>query len=297
MGKTVFPQADFFWISRFKSVQGAINPMEAKATCPAYVTGIFSIAQGDAAGAGFAIDRHLTTAVSEKKSGRTTITINGIEGPSPVSKAVLRRYADLMKGKVGLLDIRHETQVPIGFGLGMSSAGALSLSLALNELFGLGLKRPACVKIAHDADVECGTGLSGVDAAAIGGILARRSVKDGPVALPFVEKEIEIAFFSPMKNSGIINSENWKQKVNEAGEDSLAMLFAEKSWEGFVAASRHFTAESGLGAWCAGEMGANPRSSMAMLGQTLFSDAPLKLSARPMSLLKSKTYEGGAKLV
>ncbi|VVC02159.1 Homoserine kinase [uncultured archaeon] len=271
--------------------------MEAKATCPAYVTGIFSIAQGDAAGAGFAIDRHLTTTVSERKSGRSSITINGIEGPSPVSKAVLRRYAELMKGKVGLLDIKHETQVPIGFGLGMSAAGAMSLSLALNEYFGAGLKAKECVKIAHDADVECGTGLSGVDAAAIGGMLARRSVKDGPVKLPFEEKEMEIAFFSPMKTAGVIHSEEWRQKVNEAAEDSLSMLFSRKSFDSFVGAARHFTAESGLGSWCAPEMEANSRASMAMLGQTLFSDKPMELARQPMLLMRAKTYEGGAKLL
>jgi pantoate kinase len=271
--------------------------MEAKATCPAYVTGIFSIAPGDAAGAGFAIDRHLTTAVSGKKSGRTIITINGIESPSQVSKAVLRRYAELMKGKVGLLEIKHETQVPIGFGLGMSAAGALSLSLAMNEFLGCGLSRQACVKIAHDADVECGTGLSGVDAAAIGGMLARRSVKDGPVKIPFAEKEMEVAFFSPMRNSGIISSEEWRQKVNGAAEDSLSMLFSKKSFDSFISSSRHFTSESGLGNWCAEDMEKNPRSSMAMLGQTLFSDAPLKLSRSPMLMMKTRTYEGGAKLL
>lgn len=271
--------------------------MVAKATCPAYVTGIFTIAQGDAAGAGFAIDRHLTTSVSEKKSGRTIITINGIESPSPVSKAVMRRYAELVRGKIGLLDIRHETQVPIGFGLGMSAAGALSLSLALNEFLGCGLSRQACIKMAHDADVECNTGLSGVDAAAIGGILARRSVEGGPVKIPFSEKEIEIAFFSPLRNSVIIGSEEWRRKVNEAGEDSLSMLFSKKSYDSFVNASRHFTAESGLGDWCALDMRANPRASMAMIGQTLFSDAPMKLARSPMLVMKAATYEGGAALL
>ena len=271
--------------------------MEAKATCPAYVTGIFTIAPGDAAGAGFAIDRHLTTAVSEKKSGRTTITINGIEGPSMVSKAVLRRYAELVRGKIGLLEIRHETQVPIGFGLGQSAAGALSLSLAMNEFLGSGLKRQACIKMAHDAEVECNTGLSGVDAAAIGGMLARRSVKDGPVKIPFSEKEIEIAFFSPLRNSVIIGSEEWRRKVNEAAEDSLSMLFSNKSYDSFISSSRHFTAESGLGAWCSLDMGGNPRASMAMIGQTLFSDAPMKTARSPMLVMKAKTYEGGAALL
>ncbi len=268
--------------------------MKAEASCPAYVTGMFTIAQGDGAGAGFAIDKHLVTTVTGKSSGRTTITINGTESPSQVSKAVLRRYAELMKGKLGLLDIKHAAVVPIGFGLGQSAAGALSLSYALNEYLGAGLKRAECVKIAHDAEVACGTGLSGVDAAAIGGMLARRSVEDKPMKIPFAEHELEIAFFSPIRTSSVIASDEWKARVNRAGEKSLAMLFAKKSWDGFVSASRVFASESGLGGWCLSEMENNPRASMAMLGQTLFSDSPMNLSRTPVLLMKTKTYEGGA---
>lgn len=271
--------------------------MEAKASCPAYVTGMFFIGDNDAAGAGFAIDRQMKCAVSERKSGRTTILINGQEGPAVVSKAVLRRYADLVNSKVGLLEIRHETEVPIGYGLGMSAAGALSLSLALNEVLGCGLKFQECVKMAHDADVECGTGLSGVDAAAIGGMLARRSLGESPTKLKFEERELEIAFFSPMKTSSIIRSADWRKAVNEAGKGALALLFKNKSWDGFVAASRHFTTKSGLGIWSGEEMERNPRASMAMLGQTLFSDAPMKLALAPKLLIKAKTYETGARLL
>ena len=270
--------------------------MTVTANCPAYVTGIFTIGDGDAAGAGFSIDKGLSTSVSEKKGGMTTITINGVQTPSPVSKAVLRRFFEIC-GKVGLLEIRHETEIPIGYGLGMSAAGALSLSLALNELLGAGLKRNECVKIAHDSDVECGTGLSGVDAAAIGGMLARRSVVDAPVKMKFEEKEIEIAFFSPIRTSSIIRSEEWKAKVNKAGDDCLEELFRNRKWDGFVSASRKFALESGLAAWCGSEMEKNDRASMAMLGQTLFSDTPLKLSRAPLKIIRTKTCEAGAELV
>ena len=269
---------------------------KVSAFCPAYITGLFTIGEGDAAGAGFAIDAGLATSVSQKNSGATTIRINGKPGRAPVSRAVLRRYEEV-RGKGGALDIRHETRIPIGFGLGMSAAGALSLSLALNEALGAGMARGECVKIAHDADVECGTGLSGVDAAAIGGILARRSVRDGVLKLPFEERGLEIAFYSPIRTASIIRSPGWKGKANAAGEKSLALLFREKSWDGFVEASRMFAANSGLAKWCATEMGANPRASMAMLGRTLFSDRPMQLRKMPPKVLRTRTREGGAELV
>ena len=266
------------------------------AFCPAYVTGIFTIGDNDACGAGFAIDRGLTTNVAKLNSGRTKITINGSEAAAPVSKAVLRRYSD-MHGPVGLLEIKHETDVPIGYGLGMSAAGALSLSLALNELFGAGFSRSECVRIAHDADAECGTGLSGADAAAIGGVLARRSIGKPPVKLKAEPRDIEIAFFAPMRTAGIIRDEGWKRKVNAAGEEALELLFRNKTWDTLVDSSRHFTEHSGLGGWCGAEMQENGRASMAMLGQTLWSDCPMKLPRLPLKLLKAKTFKGGAGLL
>jgi len=270
--------------------------MAVTASCPGYVTGLFLIGDKDAVGAGFCIDKSLATTVSERKGGRTTIMLNGQEGALPVSKTVLRLYME--RGcRLGLLDIQHNTEVPVGFGLGMSAAGALSLSLALNELVGAGFSREECIKIAHDAEIECGTGLSGVDAAAIGGVLARRSPSEPPLQLPFEEKTIDIAFYTPIKTSSVIKSPEWKKKVNAAGTEALSLLFANKNWEGLVASSRQFAQKSGLADWCAHEMGSNPRASMAMLGHTLFSDTPMFLPRKPYMLLKAKTAQEGAKIL
>jgi len=270
--------------------------MAVTASCPAYLTGLFLIGDKDAVGAGFSIDKNLTTTVSERKGGRTTIMLNGVEGALPVSKSVLRRYTE--RGcRLGLLDIKHITDIPVGFGLGMSAAGALSLSLALNEQVGAGLTREECIKIAHDSDVECGTGLSGADAAAIGGILARRSPSELPVQLPFEEKALEIAFYTPIKTSSVIKSTEWKKKVNAAGAEALDALFGNKNWNGLVRASRQFAKKSGLAEWCAHEMELNQRASMAMLGCTLFSETTMFLPRKPFMLMKAKTAQNGAKLL
>lgn len=270
--------------------------MAISAFCPSYITGLFCIGKDDAAGAGFAIDRGMKTTVAAAKGGATKITINGTESAAPVSKVVLRKFFEA-GAKPGLLHIAHETEIPIGYGCGMSAAGALSLSLALNEFLGCGFSRQKCVQIAHDADVECGTGLSGVDASAIGGILARRSVKDAVVKLPFEEKEVQLAFYSPIKTSAVIRSEGWTEKVNAAGETALSHLFRKKNWGTFVDSSRLFASESGLGEWCKEEMRQNTRASMAMLGKTLFSEEPLKLNKEPMRMLKARTCKEGARVL
>jgi pantoate kinase len=270
--------------------------MKASASCPAYLTCIFWIGENDAAGAGFAIDKALRTEVSEKRGGKSEITINGRKEDARVSRAVLGKYAALGRS-TGALEVKHETEVPIGFGLGMSAAGALSLSLSLNELLGAGFPREKCVKIAHDAEVECGTGLSGVDAASVGGILARTSIDAAPFRLPFEEKKLEIAFFTPIKTASVTKSPEWRGKVNAAGRKALMALDSDRTWDGLVSSSRQFARESSLASWCRPEMGANPRASMAMLGHTLFSDKRLELARKPFMLLKAMVSQEGAKLL
>jgi pantoate kinase len=270
--------------------------MAASAFCPAYITGIFSIGEKDAAGAGFAIDLGLATKVAPSTKGRTVITINGAETPAPVSKAVLRRFFE-QGCKTGVIDVEHKADLPIGYGMGMSAAGALSFSLALNEFLGAGLSREKCVKIAHDSDVECGTGLSGVDAAAIGGALLRETLADAPVLIDFGERKIHLAFFSPIKTSEIIRDNEWKKKVNAAGSKALLALAKEKSWDALIAQSRTFALDSNLAEWCRPHLGHNPRASMAMLGHTLFSDSPLFMLGTPMKQMEAKTSNEGARII
>ncbi|MCX6769889.1 MAG: hypothetical protein NT051_04395 [Candidatus Micrarchaeota archaeon] len=270
--------------------------MAASAFCPAYITGMFLMGNGDAAGAGFAIDKGLTTTVEKSARGTTTITVNGVQTPTPVSKVVLRKFLEI-GCKPGIIDISHKTDIPVGFGLGMSAAGALSLSLALNEMLGAGLSRKDCVKMAHEADFECGTGLSGVDAAAIGGVLFRKDLESKPEKIDCDDRKIHIAFFSPIRTSSIIRSEEWKEKVNKAGAKSLLALSKKPSWDSLLENSRRFAIDAGLADWCAQLMEKNPRAGMAMLGHTLFSDEPIILAGTPLKLMEANVGKEGAKLL
>jgi pantoate kinase len=95
----------------------------------------------------------------------------------------------------------------------------------------------------------------------------------------------------------VIKSQELKKKVNAAGNAALGLLFANHGWEAFLACCRQFSLESGLAIWCGREMASNPRSSMAMLGHTIFSDAPLFLLHKPFMLMKAKTSKDGAKIL
>ncbi len=269
--------------------------MRCAAACPGFVTGIFTIGKGDAAGAGFAIGRMMVTKATEAKKA-TSISINGKKSPAPVSKKVLSIFSAHGAETSGL-SISHSTSLPIGFGLGTSAAGALSLSLALNELLGCGFSKLQCVKIAHEAEVACGTGLSGVDAVALGGAVFRKNLSSAPQRLHFPPTTLHFAFFSPIKTASIVFGEGWKAKVNKAGAKALLELSGNKSWDGFVGASRQFAINSCLGHWCREEFEKNQRASMPMLGKALFSDQPLILSRKPILQMKAKTYAKGASLL
>ncbi|MEM4634091.1 MAG: hypothetical protein QW275_02965 [Candidatus Anstonellaceae archaeon] len=268
---------------------------KVSAFCPAYITGIFTIGEGDAAGAGFCIDKGMATSVFEAKEGKTKIFINSKISTAKVSRAVIRRFA--RHGAKAPLLVRHTTPIPIGYGLGMSAAGAVSLSLALNELFGCGFSKEKCVKIAHDAEVECGTGLSGADAAAIGGVLALRRIGEKPIRIPVGKMKVFIAFYSPINTASVVRQPDWKARVNYAGELALDSLFKQRNWEGLIASSRIFAEKSGLARWCKKEMQGNPKASMAMLGKTLFSQEKINLARKPRLVLRASVSEEGASLL
>ncbi|MCX8196920.1 MAG: hypothetical protein N3G80_01230 [Candidatus Micrarchaeota archaeon] len=254
---------------------------KAAAFCPAYITGIFTIGKGDAAGAGVSLEEGMTTHVHE--ASKTAVKINGRANSAPVSRQVIKEYQKLYRF---FAKVEHQSRLPIGYGLGMSAAGALSLSLALNELLGAGLSYAQCVKIAHDAEVKCGTGLSGVDAAAIGGFLLRRNLKEKPIEIPIERKRLHIAFFAPIKTAQIVWDEQMKRKVNQAGQAALNGLAANPSWEAFIRYCRQFALESGLAGWCESILEKNESSSMAMLGRTIFSERALWLPSKPKYYMK-----------
>jgi len=172
------------------------------AFCPAHVTGFFKAEAGDGAagedgsgslGAGFSIARGVRTRVSGARieEGAAAAAEGGGEGVSistagyaPGDTAVSREVAAEFERAVGAeggggggarlsADIRHEIGVPVGYGLGCSSAAALSLALALNEALGCGMPAEQAGRIAHRAEIRCRTGLGDVLAAYHGGFEVR----------------------------------------------------------------------------------------------------------------------------
>src|SRR5437899_3351314 len=66
--------------------------------------------------------------------------------------------------------ILSETNLPVSQGFGVSAAAALSTALALDDALGSQVPRDELVAIAHETEVECGTGLGDVVPASLGGM-------------------------------------------------------------------------------------------------------------------------------
>ena len=121
--------------------------MEGVAFCPAHITGFFKahlennqekLENLGSMGAGFSIRQGVTTRVTiDKKNSHDSnfkITTKGYQSDkTDVSEFVLNEFLKIGNFEDKFFDIEHDISVPVGYGLGSSSAVALSLSFALDQ--------------------------------------------------------------------------------------------------------------------------------------------------------------------
>ena len=230
--------------------------MEAKAFCPAHVTGFFTAHLDDShkiseslgsMGAGFSIKQGVTTSVSiSKKQGQKSnykISTIGYESDkTDVSEFVLNEFLKLGDFSDRFFDIKHEITIPVGYGLGSSGAVALSLSFALDEALETKLDKTKIGKIAHNAEVNCKTGLGDVLASYHGGFEIR--VKPGAPGIGSVEKistekiSIIMICFSPISTNKFIKER--LSQINGLGGKMVNRLLESKNYEHFQDMSLEF---------------------------------------------------------
>ena len=196
--------------------------MEATAFCPAHITGFFKAHLEDnqnnlenlgSMGAGFSIKQGVTTRVKiQRKKDQEynfKITTNGYQSDkTDVSQYVLNEFLKFGDFSNIFFEIEHNISIPVGYGLGSSSAVALSLSYALDQALQTKLEKTIIGKIAHNAEVNCKTGLGDVLASYHGGFEIR--VKPGAPGIGHVEKistekiSIIMICFSPISTNKFI---------------------------------------------------------------------------------------------
>ncbi len=230
--------------------------MEATAFCPAHITGFFkahleenqkNFEQLGSMGAGFSIKDGVTTkvAITPKINDDSNfkISAHGYQSDkTDVSEFVLNEFLKLGKFDRLFFNITHDVSVPVGYGLGSSSAVALSLAFALDKALQTGLDHHTIGKIAHNAEVNCKTGLGDVLASYFGGFEIR--VKPGAPGIGKVEKidtdpiSIVMICFSPISTNNFLKER--LSQINGLGGKMVNRLLESKNYEHFQDMSLEF---------------------------------------------------------
>lgn len=140
------------------------------------------------------------------------------------------------------IDIEHNISIPVGYGLGSSSAVALSLAFALDKVLETKLDKTRIGQIAHNAEVNCKTGLGDVLASYHGGFEIR--VKPGAPGIGTVEKidtdkiSVIMICFSPISTNKFIKER--LSQINGLGGKMVDKLLESKNYEHFQDMSLEF---------------------------------------------------------
>jgi pantoate kinase len=286
--------------------------MEAVAFCPAHITGFFKAhfeeSQGatekfGSMGAGFSIKEGVTTKViilpRTNQKSKFRISTKGFQSDkTDVSEFVLNEFLKLGNFEDVFLDIEHQISIPVGYGLGSSGAVALSLSYALDKVLKTKLDRIEIGKIAHNAEVNCKTGLGDVLASYHGGFEIR--VKPGAPGIGEVEKidaeniSIIMICFSPISTNKFIQEQ--LSKINGLGGKMVDKLLESKNYDKFQDMSLEFAKYVNVMTprmeKLIEELSLNGiKSGVALFGETVFSMVPKEFEEKVLEIVK-KYSEG-----
>ncbi len=281
---------------------------QSAAFSPCNITGFFRIHDRTAnplkigsTGAGVALDQGVTTRLRIRKALRSKVfvTFNGKALNNPiVSRNVAETYLGL-DGGAWELRIFHECGVPVGCGYGTSGAGALGLSLALNEAMGLSFTQLQSAQIAHECEVKCKTGLGTVASVFSGGFTVR--TQPGAPGIGVVEKirlspslRVVSASFGPVSTRRVLSSQRLKTRINFCGRTLISKILRETTDTMFMSLSGRFANCLGLMSnrltWVTKMLQANCiSSSMMMLGESLFCILPVE----EVPLAKATMHDAG----
>jgi pantoate kinase len=224
--------------------------MQAVAFCPGHITGFFKAEidetrpelQGSI-GAGFCIKEGVTTRVSVSSSEKPSfkIKITGYQSDNTqVSEFVIGEFFNLVKENY-FVDVEHQIEIPVGYGLGSSGAVALSLAFALNKALQTNLSRTQIGQIAHKAEIFCKTGLGTVLSSYHGGFEIR--TKQGAPGIGSLRKvrtdsSAIMICFSPISTKKFIKND--LSKINGLGGKMVNKLIKSRDHQEFLDMSLEF---------------------------------------------------------
>jgi len=233
-----------------------------KAFSPCHITGFFQIVDGSSnplyigsRGGGVCLKRGVLTVVRVEKASSLAlqVSINGVPSNSAeVSRYLLNMFTSSFKdlGSFKIL-VEHYVDAPIGAGFGTSGAAALSLALALNEAFNLGMSNTEAAQYAHVAEVECKTGLGTVAAEAFGGVEVRVRAGApgiGEIIPITVARDIFVVCltFGALPTRDLLSNYEVRKRVNVFGGELVDKIVKVPTVSNLMKFSRYFADHVGL---------------------------------------------------
>ncbi|ABX13614.1 pantoate kinase [Nitrosopumilus maritimus] len=281
--------------------------MKGVAFCPAHITGFFKahlennqekLENLGSMGAGFSIRQGVTTKVTiDKKNNHDSnfkiITKGYQSDKTDVSEFVLNEFLKIGNFEDKFFNIEHEISIPVGYGLGSSSAVALSLSFALDQALNTKLDKNTIGQIAHNAEVNCKTGLGDVLASFHGGFEVR--VKPGAPGIGTVEKistdkiSVIMICFSPISTNKFIKER--LSQINGLGGKMVNRLLESKDYQHFQDMSLEFAKYVDVMTprmqKIVNELTQNDiKCGIALFGETIFSMIPKEDESKVLKILE-----------
>jgi pantoate kinase len=233
-----------------------------EAFSPCHITGFFQICDEvedplyvGSRGAGVSLRRGVKTIVKVDRDSTPSfrISINGsISNSAEVSEHLVKMFISRFEEMRNFeILVEHHLDVPIGAGLGTSGAAALSLSLALNRIFELGMSKTEAAQLAHIAEVECRTGLGTVIAECLGGVEIR--VKAGAPGIgevrhiPTPEDHVVLCLIlGPLSTRRLLTDREVRRRINMLGGKLVDEIVENPTISNFMRLSRIFAENVGL---------------------------------------------------
>lgn len=205
-----------------------------------------------ARGGGFSLIKGAETWVKiyPDEPDRTEVIVNdNIRGFPPSIEAaeeMRRRYKI-----TGRIKIRHKIDVPIGSGFGTSASSAAGVVLAISSLLGRGVTLTEVIRITHEIELRCRTGLNSEAGLMTGGLVLvlregapPRSMID---SIPLPSKIKLVALVSgPIETPDSLSELSRLEEVEKLGDKYLSEILKHPTPENFLKYAREFSCESGF---------------------------------------------------
>ena len=258
---------------------------QGEAFCPGHVTAFFEVCDDPdprrkgSRGAGLSLSLGVRTVARARDAAKPSleILVNGRKARAEVTEAAARKVLGDRAYEVKILT---DTPLPVSQGFGVSSAAALSTTLALDDALGAGIPRAELVAFAHVAEVECATGLGDVVPASQGGMdlrLEPGAPGHGDVRKFEVHRPLLLAVVGPeLHTRAVLRDPTKVAAINRHGGSCVREFAGSPTFERLFDLGNRFAEETGLASKTIVEvMRASRmfgRASMAMLGNSIFAE-------------------------